>query len=197
MFKPLPQVTVHPDQCPHSSQAGTTEKISFGKVSAEMVALYAFFLSHPFQTKLEMMNPINFLLPASVVLAIEVVEVIRVELVSVVFVVVLVPTLFKHTACISVHSGNISGSPQSLKWNSSRFLKQPLGPRSTSSAHVEESQVLNLSKVVECSSAAAIQSDADLINFSSGQDSGLANTSYSPPEKEMKSFVYNLLLYLL
>ena len=120
MFKPLPQVTVHPDQCPHSSQAGTTEKISFGKVSAEMVALYAFFLSHPFQTKLEMMNPINFLLPASVVLAIEVVEVIRVELASVevVFVVVIVSALFKQTACISVHSGRISGSPQSLKWNS-------------------------------------------------------------------------------
>ena len=159
-----------------------------------MVALYHNLDKTKFQTKLEMLNPINFLLPASVVLAIEVVEVIRVELVSVV---VIVSALFKHTACISVHSGNISGSPHSLKWNSSRFLKQPLGPRSTSSPHVEESQVLNLSKVVECSSAAAIQSDADLINLSSGQDSGLANTSYSPPEKEMKSFVYNLLLYLL
>ena len=120
MFKPLPQVTVHPDQCPHSSQAGTTKKISFGKVSAEMVALYHFLLSHPFQTKLEMLNPINFLLPASVVLAIEVVEVVVVELASVevIFVLVIVPTLFKHTACISVHSGSISGSPQSLKWNS-------------------------------------------------------------------------------
>ena len=116
MFKPFPQVTVHPDQCPHSSQAGTTERISFGKVSAEMVAFYHFLLSRPFQTKLEMSNPINFLLPASVVLAIEVVEVIRVELVSVV---VIVSALFKHTACISVHSGKISGSPQSLKWNSS------------------------------------------------------------------------------
>jgi len=125
MFKPFPQVTVHPDQCPHSSQAETA---------------------------------------ASVVLAIEVVKVIVVELASVVFVLVIVPTLFKHTACISVHSGNISGFP-----------------RSKSSAHVEESQVLNLSKVVECSSAAAIQSDADFINFSSGQDSGLVNTSYSPP----------------
>ena len=155
-----------------------------------MVALYHFLLFRPFQTKLEMSNPIKFLLPASVVLAIEVVEVVIVELASVEVVLVIVSALFKHTACISVHSGNIWGSPQSLKWNSSRFLKQPLGPRSTSS-HVEESQVLNLSKVVECSSAAAIQSDADLINLSSGQDSGLANTSYSPPEKEMKSFVYN------